>query len=75
MQRRLVASMPDVESDLLKFNQLKFRKKLIIFGRSSIHNWGLFALEPIADNEMVVEYVGQMIRLTVAEKREKRKFH
>lgn len=72
MQRRLIASMPDVESDLLKFNQLKFRKKLIKFGRSSIHNWGLFALESIAENEMVVEYVGQMIRLTVAEKREKR---
>ena len=28
------------------------------FARSHIHDWGLFALEPIAAEEMVIEYVG-----------------
>ena len=41
---------------------LQFRKKKIRFCRSGIHDWGLFALEPIAADEMVIEYVGQNIR-------------
>ncbi len=41
---------------------LQFRKKQLRFGRSRIHEWGLFALEPIAADEMVIEYVGQSIR-------------
>lgn len=42
------------------------------FGRSKIHEWGLFAREPIAADEMVIEYVGQTIRQTVADEREHR---
>lgn len=41
---------------------LQFRKKKIRFSRSHIHDWGLFAMEPIAADEMVIEYVGQIIR-------------
>lgn len=41
---------------------LQFRKKRISFSRSHIHEWGLFAMEPIAADEMVIEYVGQIIR-------------
>lgn len=33
----------DTDSDLLKFNQLKFRKKQLKFAKSGIHDWGLFA--------------------------------
>ncbi|NXH10446.1 SET1A methyltransferase, partial [Bucco capensis] len=40
----------------------QFRKKRLRFGRSRIHEWGLFAMEPIAADEMVIEYVGQSIR-------------
>jgi SET domain-containing protein len=40
------------------------------FAKSSIHDWGLFALEPIAADEMVIEYVGQMVRPVVADLRE-----
>ncbi|CAI9173045.1 unnamed protein product [Rangifer tarandus platyrhynchus] len=61
-----------MDSDLLKLNQLKFRKKKLRFGRSRIHEWGLFAMEPIAADEMVIEYVGQNIRQMVADMREKR---
>lgn len=42
------------------------------FARSGIHAWGLFALEPIAADEMVIEYVGSGIRQSVADLREKK---
>lgn len=41
---------------------LQFRKKKLRFGKSRIHDWGLFAEEPIAADEMIIEYVGQSIR-------------
>lgn len=70
-QRRLLTAFgASTESELLKFNQLKFRKKQLKFAKSSIHDWGLFAMEPIAADEMVIEYVGQMIRPVVADMRE-----
>uniref|UniRef100_A0A670JWG0 SET domain containing 1B, histone lysine methyltransferase n=1 Tax=Podarcis muralis TaxID=64176 RepID=A0A670JWG0_PODMU len=72
-QRRLLSSLPgSCDSDLLKFNQLKFRKKKLKFCKSHIHDWGLFAMEPIAADEMVIEYVGQNIRQVIADMREKR---
>ncbi|EFA05618.2 histone-lysine N-methyltransferase SETD1B [Tribolium castaneum] len=72
-QRRLLAAFGgDTDSDLLKFNQLKFRKKHLKFAKSAIHDWGLFAMEPIAADEMVIEYVGQMVRHSVADLRERK---
>ena len=41
------------------------------FAKSGIHDWGLFALEPILADEMVIEYVGQKIRQPIADLREK----
>lgn len=69
-QRRLLTAFGATESDLLKFNQLKFRNKQLKFAKSAIHDWGLFAMEPIAADEMVIEYVGQMVRPSVADLRE-----
>ncbi|GAB1604481.1 histone-lysine N-methyltransferase SETD1-like isoform X1 [Argonauta hians] len=70
--RRFQTNFGDLElGELFKFNQLKFRKKQLRFAKSSIHDWGLFALEPIAAEEMVIEYVGQVIRHFVADEREK----
>lgn len=43
---------------------------MIKFARSRIHGWGLFALESIAQDEMIVEYVGEKIRPEVANVRE-----
>ncbi|XP_055375498.1 histone-lysine N-methyltransferase SETD1 isoform X2 [Condylostylus longicornis] len=72
-QRRLLTAFGSIgESELLKFNQLKFRKKQLKFAKSAIHDWGLFAMEPIAADEMVIEYVGQMIRPVVADLREQK---
>ena len=39
--------------------------------RSRIHGWGLFCKEPIKKDEMVAEYVGEVIRSCVADLREK----
>ncbi|SCU85583.1 LADA_0D08394g1_1 [Lachancea dasiensis] len=59
------------ESELLTLNQLTKRKKPVTFARSAIHNWGLYALEPIAAKEMIIEYVGEILRQPVAEMRER----
>ncbi|KAF1987691.1 hypothetical protein K402DRAFT_330307 [Aulographum hederae CBS 113979] len=58
-------------SDAIRFNQLKKRKKLVKFDRSAIHNWGLYAEENIAVNDMIIEYVGEKVRQRVADLREK----
>ncbi|CAI8015285.1 Histone-lysine N-methyltransferase SETD1B-A, partial [Geodia barretti] len=51
---------------------LQARKKLLKFSKSTIHNWGLFAIEAIAADEMVIEYVGEVVRQAVADERERR---
>lgn len=67
LQKQMLSS----ETDILRFNQLKKRKKPVKFARSAIHNWGLYAIEPIAANEMIIEYVGEIIRQKVSERRER----
>jgi hypothetical protein len=67
--RRAIAGIP---SEIMKFSQLKTRKKRLKFSRSLIHEWGLFALEPIEPHDMVIEYIGEIIRQQVADFREKR---
>ena len=48
------------------------RKKQLRFAKSGIHDWGLFAMESIAADEMVTEYVGEVIRQPMADIRERR---
>jgi len=47
------------------------KQKNIQFGKSCIHSWGVFALEDIASEEMVVEYIGEYIDEKIANLREK----
>lgn len=61
-----------LEAEAISFNQLKKRKKLVRFDRSAIHNWGLYADENIAAGEMIIEYVGELVRQRVADLREVR---
>ncbi|KAG6179836.1 hypothetical protein E4U36_005319 [Claviceps purpurea] len=76
--RRYVADLNDQkktlgqDSDVFKFNQLKKRKKPVKFARSAIHNWGLYAMENINKDDMIIEYVGEEVRQQIAETREKR---
>lgn len=76
--RRYVADLNDQkktlggEGDVFSFNQLKKRKKPVKFARSAIHNWGLYAMENIPTNDMIIEYVGERVRQQVADGREMR---
>ena len=47
------------------------RRKQVKFMRSDIHDWGLFAQEPIIADEMVIEYVGEVVREIIANIRER----
>ncbi|KAF9255859.1 hypothetical protein L218DRAFT_302622 [Marasmius fiardii PR-910] len=73
VQRAVALSKGENANELttFKFNQLQTRKKHLRFSRSTIHDWGLYAMEKIARGEMVIEYVGEVIRAQVADKREK----
>jgi len=66
------AAWDDSKAYEIQFNQLRSRKKRLKFERSLIHEWGLFAQEPISANDMVIEYVGEIIRQKVADEREHR---
>jgi histone-lysine N-methyltransferase SETD1 len=76
--RRFVADLNDQkktlggDTDVLRFNQLKKRKKPVKFARSAIHNWGLYAMENIPMNDMIIEYVGEKVRQQIADLRENR---
>ncbi|WFD31978.1 [histone H3]-lysine(4) N-trimethyltransferase [Malassezia sp. CBS 17886] len=59
------------DTDVLKFNQLQSRKKPLRFAKSPIHDWGLYAKERIPAGDMVIEYVGEIVRQQVADHREK----
>ncbi|KAH6892016.1 histone H3 methyltransferase complex protein [Thelonectria olida] len=78
LNRRFVADLNDQkktlgqDSDVFKFNQLKKRKKPVKFARSAIHNWGLYTMENIAKDDMIIEYVGEEVRQQIAEIRENR---
>lgn len=71
MQKELLTALTG-DADVVRFNQLKKRKKAVKFARSAIHNWGLYSLEPIAANEMIIEYVGEKVRQEIADLRERR---
>ncbi|KAK4056728.1 histone methyltransferase set1 [Microbotryomycetes sp. JL221] len=59
------------DTDVINFNQLRTRKKQLTFARSGIEGYGLFAKEHIPQGDMVIEYVGELIRQQVADRREK----
>ncbi|UZJ52911.1 hypothetical protein CBS101457_002231 [Exobasidium rhododendri] len=59
------------DTDILKFNQLRSRKKQLKFAKSPIHDWGLYAMELIPAGDMVIEYVGEIVRQQIADQREK----
>lgn len=40
------------------------------YDQSLIHQWGVYTTEPIRKNEAIIEYIGEIIRLRVADKRQ-----
>ena len=72
VQRAMALSKGEAAApDSIKYNQLQARKKQLRFSRSPIHDWGLYAMEKINRGDLVIEYVGEVIRAQVADKREK----
>lgn len=72
-QRRIAVLNPELDAylKLLSTNTLQMRAKNLRFSRSKIHKWGLFACEKIAKDDAVIEYVGEKIRPSLADHREK----
>jgi hypothetical protein len=62
---------PLANSALLQFSQLTVRQKKLKFLRSAIHDWGIIADEVIEPGEMIIEYLGEIIRNELADLREK----
>ena len=64
--------LPSESADAHHFHLLKARKIKLKFAPSKIHDWGLFCMENISEGDIVIEYVGEIIRQSVADLREKR---
>jgi len=56
----------------MQYRQTKGKQEHLRVMRSSIAEFGLFTTRPIAENEMIIEYTGEIIRKNVADKREKK---
>jgi hypothetical protein len=52
-------------------SSVKSAQRRLTVGKSSVHGWGLFAREFIRAGEFVLEYVGEIIRNAMADKRER----
>lgn len=51
-------------------NNINEVEKHLAVQRSGIHGWGIYAQRDFAPNSMIVEYVGEQIRHTLADRRE-----
>jgi len=56
----------------LKYRQMKAIpiEKRLVAKRSHIHGWGLFTKKEITKDSMIVEYMGEIVRQRVADRRE-----
>jgi hypothetical protein len=59
----------DYRREYLRFKQEQGWRRLVVY-KSGIHALGLYTVEFISKGEMVVEYVGEIVGLCVADKRE-----
>ena len=59
-----------IRNGFMYWNQ--YSNKPFLTGKSAIHDWGLFAMEHIGADEMVIEYVGDVVRRILSDIREKR---
>ncbi|PPD85760.1 hypothetical protein GOBAR_DD17301 [Gossypium barbadense] len=72
---KLKAPQLDAPNNILsvaeKYDYMKqtFRKRLA-FGKSGIHGFGIFAKHPHRAGDMVIEYTGELVRPSIADRRE-----
>jgi len=58
-------------TDAAKWKNITARTKKLKFGRSKIQGWGMYAVEPIEGEEFIIEYIGEMMRVQLSDKRER----
>ncbi|CAN8069409.1 unnamed protein product [Agarophyton chilense] len=71
LYRKGVSKIKPKNDNFINLNSLQQRWKKVQFDRSQIHGMGLYAKENIEPDEFVIEYIGDLIRRTVADLREK----
>lgn len=72
--REIDAKMANDDYDKARLNRLSYRTKHLRLGHSAIHGWGVFSETNVAADDMVIEFVGEVVSQKVAEKREKKYF-
>lgn len=60
----------NTKSEVLTVSELQQRRKRVYFRKSAIHGMGLYANEDVDANEFVIEYIGAVIRRSIADVRE-----
>ena len=68
-----IRSTSSVSQNLFKYRQMKATpmSDSLEVRRSHIHGWGLFLKKDIKKDDFIVEYLGQIVRQLVGDKREK----
>lgn len=65
-------SLINPKHDLFTANSLKQRKKPLQYRKSVIHGMGLFSIECIEEGEFITEYIGEVVRNSVANMRQEK---
>lgn len=60
------------QSNAEQLRYFSYKPSLVRLGRSRVHGVGLFARFDIPQGELLLEYVGEIIRLSLADDREKK---
>lgn len=68
--RRPLLTTPTAALDLFKVSPLQSAQKLVSLRNSSIHSYGLVIMEPAEPGDLIIEYVGELVRGSVANIRE-----
>ena len=63
-------STMNVTMDLFKVSPLQSAQKLVALRNSSIHSYGLVLMESADPGDLIIEYVGELVRASVANIRE-----
>ncbi|KAI5421205.1 Cytosolic copper metallochaperone, variant 2 [Lathyrus oleraceus] len=75
-EQRLRTSVVDSADNILsvpeKYKYMKETcRKQLAFGKSRIHGFGIFAKHPYKGGGMVIEYTGELVRPSIADRRER----
>ena len=68
--RRPLSTNNSITLDLFKVSPLQSTQKLVALRNSSIHSYGLILMEAADVGDLIIEYVGELVRASVANIRE-----